>query len=65
MGKVKKMDTNGKTSAQTEDAALRTERAINVLRERAEKSTSQAHPLTSTSAGVMINYARELVRRAS
>jgi hypothetical protein len=46
-------------------ADLRTERAINVLRDRSAKSEVQRPPLTSTSFGVMLNYARELVRKAS
>ena len=40
-----------------------TERAIKVLRERSKRSDAPA--ITSSSTGVMINYARELVRKAS
>jgi len=42
-----------------------TERAIKVLREYSTRSDAQAPAITSSSTGVMINYARDLVRKAS
>ena len=51
---------------QDETAAnQRTERAINVLRDYTDQSGAQAPSITSTSTGVLINYARELVRESS
>jgi hypothetical protein len=44
--------------------AQRTERAIAVLREYAQREPS-APTITNSSTGVMINYARQLVRKAS
>ncbi len=44
--------------------AQRTEKAIKVLREYAEAEHS-APTITKSSTGVMINYARQLVRKAS
>ncbi|MGA9272056.1 MAG: hypothetical protein WA431_14440 [Candidatus Cybelea sp.] len=50
----------GSMSAQRGTAA-----AINVLRERASTSGAQVPQITESSTGVMINRARELVRRAT
>jgi hypothetical protein len=50
----------GSMSAQRGTAA-----AINVLRERALTSGAQVPQITESSTGVMINRARELVRRAT
>ncbi len=45
--------------------AERTERAIRVLREYATATEAHSPAITKSSTGVMINYARQLVRKAS
>ncbi len=47
------------------DGGRRTERAIDVLRDYSAKSEGNEPAITSTSTGVMINTARDLVRKAS
>jgi hypothetical protein len=53
------------SSSEAQDSAKETAAAINVLRETASASDSQVPRITESSTGVMINRARELVRKAT